>query len=150
LSLQNVFFKISESEHSDSEFYYPCELSDAKMLQLPTHSEAAERKALLTNEEIEKFITDQQQANTVKKTTYGIFQRFLIECGEKQDVVEIPPEELDSLLCNFYINAKKKDNSQYQHDTMSSFSRSIQRIWMTTTQRGSFLWTKNSRYREES
>ena len=27
---------MSESEHSDSEFYYPGELSDAEMLQLPT------------------------------------------------------------------------------------------------------------------
>ena len=30
---------MSESEHSDSEFYYPGELSDAEMLQLPTHNE---------------------------------------------------------------------------------------------------------------
>ena len=28
----------------------------------------------------------------------------------KQKLVEIPPEELDSLLCNFYITTKKKDN----------------------------------------
>ena len=121
---------MSESEHSDSEFYYPGELSDAEMLQLPTHSEATESKSLLSNQEIKKFITSQQQANTVKKTTYDmkVFQRFLNECGEKRKVVEIPPEELDSLLCNFYITAKKKDNSEYEPDTMSSFSRSIQRF----------------------
>ena len=41
----------------------------------------------------------------------------------KQKLVEIPPEELDSLLCNFYITAKKKDNSEYEPDTMFSFSR---------------------------
>ena len=34
---------MSESQHSDSEFYYPGEL---EMLQLPTHSEATERKSL--------------------------------------------------------------------------------------------------------
>ena len=39
-----------------------------------------------------------------------------------------PPEELDSLLYNFYKTAKKKDNSEYEPDTMSSFSRSIQRF----------------------
>ena len=39
------------------------------MPQLPTHNEATERKALLSNQEIKKFITSQQQANTVKKTT---------------------------------------------------------------------------------
>ena len=91
---------MSESEHSDSEFYYPGELSDTEMLQLATHSEATERKSLLTNQEIKKFIMSQQQANTVKKTTYdmNVFQRFLNEFGEKGKVVEIPPEELDSLL----------------------------------------------------
>ena len=39
---------MSESEHSDSDFYYPGELSDTEMLQLPTHSEATERKSLLS------------------------------------------------------------------------------------------------------
>ena len=39
------FFKMSESEHSDSEFYYPGELSDDEMLQLLTHNEATERKS---------------------------------------------------------------------------------------------------------
>ena len=39
---------MSDSEHSDSELYYPGELSDAEMLQLPTHSEATERKSLLS------------------------------------------------------------------------------------------------------
>ena len=46
LVLKSVSLKTSESIHSDSEFYYPCE-TDAKMLQLPTHSEATERKSLL-------------------------------------------------------------------------------------------------------
>ena len=36
-----------ESEHSDSELYYPGKLSDAELLQLPTHSECTERKSTL-------------------------------------------------------------------------------------------------------
>jgi hypothetical protein len=66
LLLQNSFvFKMSdESEHSESEFYYPGELSDAELLQSPTHSESTERKStLLTNEEVHNFIRSQQQAN---------------------------------------------------------------------------------------
>ena len=84
------------------------------MLQLPAHSEATERKTLLSNQEIKKFITIQQQANTVKKTTcdMNVFQRFLSECGEKRKILEIFPENLDRLLCNFHIIAKKKDNSK--------------------------------------
>ena len=50
LLLKSVSLKMSESEHSDSEFYYPGELSqsDGEMLQLPTHSKATERKSLLS------------------------------------------------------------------------------------------------------
>ena len=39
---------MSKSEHSDSEFYYPGELSDAEMLQLPTRKKATERNSLLS------------------------------------------------------------------------------------------------------
>ena len=42
--------------------------------------------------------------------------------------MEIPPEELYRLLCNFHITATKKYNSKYATDTMFSFSRSIQRF----------------------
>ena len=45
----------------------------------------------------------------------------------ERKITEIPPAELDSLLCNFYITAKKKDNTEYEPDTMFAFSRSIQR-----------------------
>ena len=81
---------------------------------LPAHSEATERKTLLSNQEIKKFITSQQQANTVKKTAcdMNVFQRFLNESGEKRKVMQIFSEELDRLLCNFHITVKKKDNSK--------------------------------------
>ena len=46
--VDSVSLKMSESEHSDSEFYNPGGLSDAEMLQLPTHSKATERKSLLS------------------------------------------------------------------------------------------------------
>ena len=51
-----VFFKMSdESEHSDSDFYYPGELSDAELLQLHTSPEITERKStFLTYEEVQK------------------------------------------------------------------------------------------------
>ena len=56
----------------------------------------------------------------------NVFQRFLNECCEKRKITEIPPAELDSLLCNFYITAKKKDNTECEPDTMPAYSRSIQ------------------------
>ena len=97
-------------EYCATEFYYPDDLSDTELLQLPTSFENEEKKSkLLTDEEVHNFIGSQQQASTVKKTMYdmNVFQKFLDECGEKRRITEIAPAELDSLLCNFYITAKK-------------------------------------------
>ena len=104
-----------------------------ELLQLPTDVQREDKKTsakLLTGEEVHNFIRSQQKGNAVKKTTYDmiVVHRFFLECGEKRKLTEIPPAELDSLLCNFYISAKKKDNTEYEPDTMSSFSRSIQRF----------------------
>ena len=110
-------------------WWNPDDLSDTELLQQPTSLESEEKKSkLLTDEEVHNFIRSQQQASTVQKTIYdmNVFQKFLDECGEKRRINEIAPAELDSLLCNFYITAKKMDNTAYQPDTMSSFSRSIQ------------------------
>ena len=117
------------SEHYDNEFYYPDEVFDMELPQKPTYFESEEKRSkLLTDVEVHNFIKSQQQANIVKKTMYdmNVFQRFLNECCEKRKITEIPPVELDSLLGNFYITAKK-DNTEYKPATMSAFSRSIQR-----------------------
>jgi len=53
-----------ESEYSESEFYNPDELSDAELLQSPTHYESKERNStLVTNEEVHNFLRSQPQAN---------------------------------------------------------------------------------------
>ena len=57
----------------------------------------------------------------------NVLQRFLSNCGERRKVEEIPLAEVDSLLSNFYFTVKKKDNTEYEPDTLSSMSRSIQR-----------------------
>ena len=51
-----------ESEHSESEFYYPGELSHAELLhQSPTHSKSKERNlTLLANEEAHSFDPNKQ------------------------------------------------------------------------------------------
>ena len=78
-----------ESDYSDSEFYYPDELSDAELFQLPTYSESEEsgKSKLLTNEEVPNFIRSQQQASTVKKkqaTTGTIFSDSLMNVGRNK------------------------------------------------------------------
>ena len=65
-----------ESEHSESEFYYPGKLSHAEQLQSPTHSESKERSlTLLANEEAHNFLRNQQanrrsSKQAVKEATF--------------------------------------------------------------------------------
>ena len=57
-----------ESENSESEFYYPGELSHAELLQSPTHSESKERNlTLLVNEETHNFLRSQQANRRSRK-----------------------------------------------------------------------------------
>ena len=52
-----------ESEHSQSEFYYPGELFHVELIhQSPTHSEDKERNlTLFANEEAHNFLRSQQE-----------------------------------------------------------------------------------------
>ena len=43
-----------------------------------------------------------------------VFVKFLGEVGEIREVTNIPSAELDKLLCNFYINVRRKDKTEYE------------------------------------
>ena len=76
---------------------------------LPAHSEATERKTLLSNQEIKKFITSQQQANTVKKTAcdMNVFQRFLNEWRKTKGHANLP-RRAGKAAVQFSYNCKEK------------------------------------------
>ena len=70
-----VLSKMShESEHSQSELYYPGELSHAELLhQSPTHSESKERNlTLLANEEAHNILRSQQANRPSRKQLFRI------------------------------------------------------------------------------
>ena len=78
-----------ESEHSESEFYYPGELSHAELLlQLPTHSQSKERNlTLLANEEAHNFLRNQQANMWSRKQLFRI-NCPIINLSNKQTVGE--------------------------------------------------------------
>ena len=62
-----------ESEHSESEFYYPGETSHAELFQSPTHSESKERNlTLLANKEARNFLRNQQANRQSRKQLFRI------------------------------------------------------------------------------
>jgi hypothetical protein len=79
--------------------------------------------------EIDSFIEQQRPENTTKKTTYdlNIWQRFCSSRNEGRKLNEIPSNELNLLLCKFFMTITKKDGSVYEPSSLTSFQRSIQR-----------------------
>ena len=62
-----------------------------------------------TNEDVDKFISKNENINTLRKTLSHIklFQAFLTKEGKSDDVQNIPPNELDEYLSKFIISVRQ-------------------------------------------
>lgn len=80
-------------------------------------------------EEIQKFIESNDNKNTSKKTLYDVklVQHHLKKKNENREIQEIPSEELDSLLADFLINARKKDGKEYEPSSLRGIISSLDR-----------------------
>ena len=78
---------VKKVKHSESELYYPGELSHAELLhQSPTHSESEERNlTLLANEEAHNFLRS-QQANMRSRKQLLRINCLIINLWNKQTV----------------------------------------------------------------
>ena len=67
--------------------------------------------------------------STVKKTMYdlNVWNRYLDTINESRQIENIPPDELNVLLCHFFMDIKKKDGKQYEPTSLTSLHRSLQR-----------------------
>lgn len=114
-----------QSGHSESEFYYPEEETFNQMT--PINRDEVEQGKHLNN--IQDFIYPLRPDNTKKKTTYdlNIWRRYCSTVGETRALEKIPSEELNILLCRFFMDIRKKDNGVYEPGSLASLQRSIQR-----------------------
>lgn len=67
--------------------------------------------------------------NTIRKTKSDmkVINRFLASKGEERDVCEMPVEELNAHLQDFILNARKKDNNDYEPESLKAFIHSLER-----------------------
>ena len=114
-----------ESGHSEIEVYYPEE--EASNETTPINCDEVGQDGHLNK--IQDFIYSLRPDNTKKKTTYdlNIWRRFCSSVGETRTLENIPPKELNILLCRFFIDVRKKDGGVYEPVSLISFQRSIQR-----------------------
>ena len=114
-----------ESVHSESEFYYPEEETPNEMTALKYEEVEQERQL----SKIQGFIHSLRPDNTKKKTTYdlNIWRRYCSSVGEIRTLENIPPNELNILLCRLFMDVRKKDGGVCEPGTLTSLQRSIQR-----------------------
>ena len=95
-----------ESGHSESEFYYPEEDTSNQMTLV--NRDEVEQDRHFNN--IQDFIYSLRPDNTKKKTTYdlNIWRRYCSTVGETRALEKIPSEELNILLCRFFMDVRKK------------------------------------------
>lgn len=52
---------------------------------------------------------------------------MLTKYNETREIEALPVHELDTLLCKFFMETRKRSGEEYEPDSLSSFQRSIQR-----------------------
>ena len=77
--------------------------------------------------EIEKFLQEQKSKNTQYKSDLKAWKKFCESQKESRAIENIPANELDLLLCKFFISVRKQNGTEYEPGTLSSFQRSFQR-----------------------
>ena len=116
-----------ESGHSESEFYYPEE--DTSNQMTPINRDEVEQDRHLNN--IQDFIYSLRPDNTKKNIPYdlNIWRRYSFTVGETRALEKIPSEELNILLCRFFMDVRKNDGGVYEPGSLmlTSLRRSIQR-----------------------
>ena len=97
----------------------------------------------------EKFIEEQENENTKKKTEQNIYllKQFLALKEETRPVENIPPLELNSFISEFIITVRRKDNEEYEPDSLRAMIASFERYLRKKTTASALLTTRNLRRR---
>ncbi|XP_052216542.1 uncharacterized protein KIAA1958 homolog isoform X2 [Dreissena polymorpha] len=79
---------------------------------------------------LDSFLLENENLNTKKKTDNDIrlFKTFLkSHKNEARNIENIPPHELNPLVCEFLLGVTKKDGSEYEPTSLRAFLSSIDR-----------------------
>lgn len=116
--------------HTDDEFYYPEDLNieENEPILASTSYVNNDKSGEIAND-IQDFILSKRPENTLKKTKYdmNIWKKYFDSENELRDIENIPADELNVHICRFFMQAKKKNGTAYEPNTLTCFLRSIQR-----------------------
>ena len=83
-----------------------------------------------TDNEIDEFISNQRNKNTIGKTARDVklIKQLISEStGYNRELQYIPPKELNELLSNFIVSVRKVDGGQFEPSTLRSIISSSDR-----------------------
>jgi hypothetical protein len=77
---------------------------------------------------------DHKNDNTKRKTLGHIklLTQYLVQNGENRQIHEIPPLELDALLCKFIIGGRRKNGEEYEPSYLRGMFGSFERYLKET------------------
>ena len=125
-SARIVFNRSRVCERSFLSFSVSRLFSAYNLWKLPAN--VAERFVTFDIREEEKFIDNEQNNNTRKKTKndMALLSSFMAKEKENRQVEEIPPQELDNYLSRFLLSVRKKNGDEYEPSTLRGFIASIE------------------------
>ncbi|KAK3093435.1 hypothetical protein FSP39_015689 [Pinctada imbricata] len=131
--------KIMSSDMSTGDFMYEVEIDGTDFrVTLPEHRltllPKKKRFQNVDESEIDNFVHNQTNKNTLSKTMYDLklLRNYLSSIGEQRSIEQIPVGELSQILCKFFLGIRKSDGSNYEPSSlrcfMSSFDRHLKRL----------------------
>ena len=99
-------------------------------LEASTSSSCIPERTLSSVGTIEEFITEQKAKSTKYKEKSDIktLETFFKSYGETRKVEQIPLDDLDRLLSEFFMKATRVDGHPFEPDTLNSIRNSLQRV----------------------
>ena len=83
-----------------------------------------------TDNEIDQFISNQRNKNTIRKTESDVklIKQFIFDTtGNNLELESIPPKELNEFLSNFIVSVRKVDGGEFEPSTLRSIISSADR-----------------------
>ena len=132
LPLLHVPYSLRKSllKYSTSEKIVQSEASNEIQNADPSKSS---RFQAVSDADVDKFNQDHENDNTKRKTLGHIklLTQYLVQNGKKPDksglIHEIPPLELDALLCKFIIGVRRKNGEEYEPSYLRGMFGSFER-----------------------
>ena len=83
----------------------------------------------MSNNEVQDFIDNQENVNTLKKTKNDImkFRRFLETKDETREIHHIDVDQLDEYVANFILSVRKQNGEEYEPTSIRGIVSSLDR-----------------------